>query len=143
MKIVFIYSAVQIHTINMIRSVIIQRRFVDGLYRLSTIAGRRQQPTIASSLLVQCRSQSTVENREAQFEDNFHKEIVQAYTYNPVEGYIRTSPFEPVAVPNVPLDQYVWQNLPQWSNYIAMVSLLHLIVRLVRHIHVVSASSNY
>lgn len=72
------------------------------------------------------RAQSTAPN---QIEinnniENFHKEIAQAYTYTPSEGYVRNSPIEPVIIPNIPLEQYVWQNLHQWENHVAAVRIL-------------------
>lgn len=42
-------------------------------------------------------------------------------TYNPKEGYIRHSPIEPVSLPNLTLDEYIWQNLSKWPNHDAVV----------------------
>lgn len=104
----------------MIRAVIGSSRLANGVLRSPSFVARKQQLALAT----QNRYQSTAENHSARaaYEDNFHKEIVQAYTHNPIEGYIRNSPYETVAVPNMPLDQYVWQHLPKWSNHIATVS---------------------
>lgn len=44
------------------------------------------------------------------------------YTHNPVEGYIRNSPYDVVTTPNLSLDQYVWQNVSYWPNHVATVS---------------------
>lgn len=43
------------------------------------------------------------------------------FTHNPVEGYIRNSPYDVVTTPNLALDQYVWQNVSKWPNHIATV----------------------
>lgn len=55
-------------------------------------------------------------------DDALHKDIRNGYTHNPIEGYIRISPFENVQPPNLPLDVYVWQNLAKYPNHVAMVS---------------------
>lgn len=44
------------------------------------------------------------------------------FTHNPVEGYIRNSPYDVVTTPNLSLDQYVWQNVSKWPNHVATVS---------------------
>lgn len=44
------------------------------------------------------------------------------FTHNPVEGYIRNSPYDVVTTPDLALDQYVWQNVSKWSNQVATVS---------------------
>lgn len=69
------------------------------------------------------RYMSTVEQRSAaaQSEISLHKDILNAYTHNPIEGYIRNSPFENVVPPNVTIDEYVWQNVSKWPNHIATV----------------------
>lgn len=104
----------------MIRTVITSSRLASGLHRTANAS------RIHQLALTQHRYQSTAESQTArsssQYDDNFHKEVVQAFTHNPIEGYIRNSPYETVAVPNLPLDQYVWQHLPKWSNHIATVS---------------------
>lgn len=44
------------------------------------------------------------------------------FTHNPVEGFIRHSPYDVKTTPNLALDQYVWQNVSKWPNHIATVS---------------------
>lgn len=44
------------------------------------------------------------------------------FTHNPVEGYIRNSPYDVVTPPNLALDQYVWQNVSKWPDHVATVS---------------------
>lgn len=109
----------------MIRTVISSSRLA-SLHR--TANATRKHPLA----LTQHRYQSTAESQTArsssQCDDSFHKEVVQAFTHNPIEGYIRNSPYETVTVPNLPLDQYVWQHLPKWSNHIATVSFGRIVL---------------
>ncbi|ALC48836.1 pdgy [Drosophila busckii] len=44
--------------------------------------------------------------------------------YSPVEGYYKTSPYEPVKVPNVPLHEYVWRDFKKWENKTAAVCVI-------------------
>lgn len=91
------------------------RAVVNGLRSTNVM---RSLPTAASQLTDK-RNVST-----AQFQtNNPNMDSYQAYfTHNPVEGYIRNSPFDVVTTPNLALDQYVWQNVNKWPNHIAMVS---------------------
>lgn len=75
------------------------------------------------------RTQSTAHNQIENNNtlENFHKDVAQAFTYTPADGYIRNSPLEPVTVPNIPLDEYVWQNLHQWEHHVAAVSIFEII----------------
>lgn len=49
------------------------------------------------------------------------------FTHNPVEGFIRNSPYDVVTTPNLALDQYVWQNVSKWPDHVAMVRLTLII----------------
>lgn len=42
--------------------------------------------------------------------------------YNIEEGYYKTSPYDPITVPNVPLHEYVWRDFKKWENSVAAVS---------------------
>lgn len=85
----------------------------------------------SSNALVKC-SVSTVTPQSgdkrnvstAKFQpNNPMMESYQSYfTHNPVEGYIRNSPYDVVTTPNLSLDQYVWQNVSKWPNHVATVS---------------------
>lgn len=45
---------------------------------------------------------------------------VEAY---PAEnGFIRSSPFDTITIPNLTMDQYVWNNFRDWETKIATVS---------------------
>lgn len=46
--------------------------------------------------------------------------------YNEAEGYYRSSPFEPVEIPNMKIHDYVWQNLPKYEKTIAVVSKISI-----------------
>lgn len=43
-----------------------------------------------------------------------------AYPAEP--GFIRSSPFENIVIPNLTIDQYVWNNFRDWETKIATVS---------------------
>lgn len=59
----------------------------------------------------------------AEYQTNSTEQSYQSYyTHNPVEGYIRNSPYDTVITPNLALDQYVWQNVSKWQNHVATVS---------------------
>lgn len=63
----------------------------------------------------------------AKFQTPQSEQSYQMYfTHNPVEGYIRNSPFDMVVPPNLSLDQYVWQNISKWQNHVAMVSRIQI-----------------
>lgn len=36
------------------------------------------------------------------------------------DGYVFRSPFEPISIPEMTVDQYVWKNMPKWQNHIAI-----------------------
>lgn len=80
---------------------------------------------LGKTLSANVRQLSTVQQHiiNNTIDDALHKDIRNAYTHNPIEGYIRTSPFENVSPPNLPLDVYVWQNLSKYANHEAMVSV--------------------
>ncbi|XP_030378111.1 4-coumarate--CoA ligase 1 [Scaptodrosophila lebanonensis] len=44
--------------------------------------------------------------------------------YNAEDGYYKTSPFEPITVPNVPLHQYVWRDFKKWEKKTAAVCVV-------------------
>lgn len=44
----------------------------------------------------------------------------KSLTFTENDGYIMRSPYEPIAIPDFTVDQYVWKNLPKWRNHIAM-----------------------
>jgi len=43
------------------------------------------------------------------------------------DGYYKTSPFDPVVVPNVPLHEYVWRDFKKWERRTAAVSATKVI----------------
>lgn len=55
--------------------------------------------------------------------DRFNEVLAKSFTYSPSQGYIRNSPLEPVTIPNLRLDQYIWKDYRQWENHTATVSL--------------------
>lgn len=97
-------------------SKLITSRALSGGYRLQ----QSVQRLLASG-------QSTTDKRHvstAEFQPN--NPIMDSYqsyfTHNPVEGYIRNSPYDVVTTPNLAIDQYVWENLAKWPDHVAVVS---------------------
>lgn len=68
------------------------------------------------------KSRNYVSTAEFQPNNTIEQSFQDYYTHNPIEGYIRNSPFDVVTTPNLSLDQYAWQNLAKWPNHIATVS---------------------
>lgn len=51
------------------------------------------------------------------------KECVFDVDAYPAEnGFVRSSPYENVVIPNLTMDQYVWNNFRDWETKIATVS---------------------
>lgn len=44
----------------------------------------------------------------------------KSLTYTEKDGYVLKSPYEPHTAPNLTLEQYIWKNMPQWQNHIAI-----------------------
>lgn len=44
----------------------------------------------------------------------------EALVYNDKDGFIMKSPYMPIAMPELTIDQYVWKNMPKWQNHIAI-----------------------
>ncbi|EDW62422.2 uncharacterized protein pdgy [Drosophila virilis] len=44
--------------------------------------------------------------------------------YNAEDGYYKTSPYDPIKVPNVPLHEYVWRDFKKWENSTAAVCVI-------------------
>ncbi|KAI8033258.1 hypothetical protein M5D96_013974 [Drosophila gunungcola] len=44
--------------------------------------------------------------------------------YSAEDGYYKTSPFDPVIVPNVPLHEYVWRDFKKWERSTATVCVI-------------------
>lgn len=86
---------------------------------LSSFSAPSVQRLFAVTQLTDKRGVSTAEYQRS----NPLTESYQSYfTHNPVEGFIRNSPYDVVQTPNLALDQYVWQNVAKWPNHIATVS---------------------
>lgn len=54
--------------------------------------------------------------------------------YNTEEGYYKTSPYDPITVPNVPLHEYVWRDFKKWENSVAAVSGANEIEKLSKNL---------
>lgn len=58
--------------------------------------------------------------------DQFNEVIAKSFTFSPTQGYVRNSPLEPITIPNLRLDQYIWKDIQQWENHTATVSFFHI-----------------
>lgn len=99
----------------MLSKLVTSRALASGVQRLPNV-----QRLFAVSQSSDKRYVSTAEFQPT----NPLNESYQSYfTHNPIEGYIRNSPYDVVTTPNLPLDQYVWQNVAKWPDHVATVSL--------------------
>lgn len=44
----------------------------------------------------------------------------KSIVYSDIDGYVVKSPYEPISIPELTLDQYIWKNMPKWQNHIAI-----------------------
>lgn len=44
-----------------------------------------------------------------------------SFTHTEAEGYVRHSPFEPIELPQVRIDQFVWQHVQRWERQTAVI----------------------
>lgn len=42
--------------------------------------------------------------------------------HTPEDGFIVNSIYEPITIPDLTVDQYVWKNINKWQNKVAIVS---------------------
>lgn len=92
---------------------------------MNSSSGRVLVRQIVSSLRAATTLQNQQSKRYVQQQSNAVSEAHDKCSYyTPSEGYIRTSPFDPVAIPDLTLDRYVWENVNKWQNKIAAVSTL-------------------
>lgn len=43
-------------------------------------------------------------------------------THTPEDGFVLNSIYEPISLPDLTVDQYVWKNISKWQNKVAIVS---------------------
>lgn len=48
------------------------------------------------------------------------KSVFKFREYTPENGFVWNSPYEKTAIPNMTIDQYVWQNMAKWENKVAI-----------------------
>lgn len=42
--------------------------------------------------------------------------------HTPEDGFVLNSIYEPITMPDLTVDQYVWKNISKWQNMVAIVS---------------------
>lgn len=52
-----------------------------------------------------------------------YPDINKFRTHTPEDGYILNSIYEPITLPDLTLDQFIWKNVSKWQNKVAIVSL--------------------
>lgn len=50
-------------------------------------------------------------------------DVAHNRSYNSKEGFVWKSGYEPISIPDMTLDEYVWKNVAKWENKIAIVSI--------------------
>lgn len=60
-----------------------------------------------------------------------HKEAIapafsmrDSFRYSQDEGYVRTSAYNDVTLPNLTIDQYIWKDLDLFQDKVAIVSMI-------------------
>lgn len=85
-------------------------RFVNRGYCSAVTPGQRKQQ--------QRRNLSTKQQQQK-------KEFLSDQDAYPSEaGYVRSSPYESITIPNLTIDQFVWNNFRDWETKIATVSFV-------------------
>lgn len=46
-------------------------------------------------------------------------------THTPEDGFVLNSVYEPITLPDLTVDQYVWKNISKWQNKVAIVSFFY------------------
>lgn len=75
------------------------------------------QANVTISTNQQQSSAATIETAASQTDKFLH--------YSNEEGYYKTSPFEPITLPNITLDKYIWRDFKKWENRVATVSIIN------------------
>lgn len=48
-------------------------------------------------------------------------DMANCFTHTEEEGFVRQSAYDPIVVPEMSIDQYVWRNLDKWQDKCAVV----------------------
>lgn len=49
-------------------------------------------------------------------------EVEKNRSYSEKEGFVWKSGYEPISVPEMTIDEYVWKNVAKWEDKLAIVS---------------------
>lgn len=98
-------------------------RLASQLFRNSTSTAA----TTSSASSISSRSINTNNNRQQNTAATVQPNLSsnnndKCLHYSHEEGYIKTSPYEPLPLLNVSLDKYVWRDFKKWENNVATVS---------------------
>lgn len=69
----------------------------------------------------QARSLTTAQTNASK---QLNPDVAHNRTHSIEEGYVWKSGYEPIVVPDLTLDEYVWKNVAKWENKIAIVSFI-------------------
>ncbi|KAH8343576.1 uncharacterized protein pdgy [Drosophila kikkawai] len=91
----------------------------------------RLRSATALGMRVPRSSRSITTNRRERTTASAQRERTQGVSetdkflhFSPEDGYYKTSPFDPVVVPNVPLHEYVWRDFKKWESRTAAVCVI-------------------
>lgn len=51
-----------------------------------------------------------------------YPDLSEFRTYTPEDGFILNSIYEPITLPDLTIDQYIWKNVTKWQDKVAIVS---------------------
>lgn len=98
-----------------------------SMYPAAQLLRLRSASAMGSALQAATRSISTNRRERNSSTASAQRERPQSETdkflhYSPEDGYYKTSPYDPVTVPNVPIHEYVWRDFKKWESRTAAVS---------------------
>lgn len=51
-----------------------------------------------------------------------HPNLNNFRIHTPEDGFVVNSIYDPISLPDLTVDQYVWKNISKWENKVAIVS---------------------
>ncbi|XP_013107362.2 uncharacterized protein LOC106087030 [Stomoxys calcitrans] len=93
----------------------------------SQLLRNSSNPINPAASLAPIRSINTnnrTQNTAATVQPNLSNNSDKFLHYSHEEGYVKTSPYEPLELLNVTLDKYVWRDFKKWENNVAVVDVI-------------------
>ncbi|EDV38480.2 uncharacterized protein Dana_GF19420 [Drosophila ananassae] len=100
-----------------------------SMYPAAHLLRLRSSFAMGSALQSATRSISTNRRERNSSTASAHRERPQSDTdkflhYTPEDGYYKTSPYDPITVPNVAIHEYVWRDFKKWESRTAAVCVI-------------------